>query len=173
MKNLLLLTLLTSFIYASPLQVLPFVSAQKFSGLWYEIARTYNSFQDKCVGSSVEYILNEQNEYEVYNRCFDTKIGGKLIEFNGSAEGVQEKENVAKLDMTYFWIFTKRYEIYYLEEDYSAALVADKELDQLWIMSRTPRIDEKKLQNILALLEGKMDLQRLIYTPQDTQGRYK
>ena len=61
MKNLLLLTLLTSFIYASPLQVLPFVSAQKFSGLWYEIARTYNSFQDKCVGSSVEYILNEQN----------------------------------------------------------------------------------------------------------------
>ena len=43
----------------------------------------------------------------------------------------------------------------------------------LWIMSRTPKVNEEKLQNILTLLEGNMDLKRLIYTPQDTQGRYK
>jgi len=171
MKNLLALIVLTSYMYASALQVVPYVNAQKFSGLWYEIARTYNSFQEKCVGSSVEYILDENNEYEVFNRCFDTKIGGKLIQYNGSAEG--GKENMANIDMTYFWIFTKRYGIYYIQDDYSTALVADKEFDQVWIMSRTPRMDEKKLENILALLEGEMDLKRLIYTPQDAQGRYK
>ena len=173
MKKLFLLFTLAQLLNASQLQVLPFVDVKKFSGLWYEIARTYNSFQDKCVASSVEYVLGEESEYKVYNRCFDTQIGGELIEYSGTAKGVDEKTNVAKLDMTYFWIFTKRYEIYYLEEDFSAALVADEELEQLWIMSRTPKIEEQKLQKILALLENKMDLSRLIYTPQDDKGTYK
>ena len=173
MKNLILIFLFAYSLWASELKVVPYVSPQKFSGLWYEIARTYNSYQDKCVASSVEYILDEENEYEVHNRCFDTTIGGELIEYEGSAESGDDNDNMSKIDMTYFWIFTKRYEIYYLEEDYSSAVVADTELDQLWIMSRTPKIQEQKLQKILALLENKMDLKRLIYTPQDPKGRYK
>ena len=173
MKNLLILILLTQITQASKLQPLDYVDIKKFSGLWYEIARTYNSYQEKCVGSSVEYVLTPENEYDVYNRCFDSAIGGNLIQYNGSAEGAKEKENVSQLDMTYFWIFTQRYNIYYLEDDYSAALVADKELDKLWIMSRKPQINDTKLQNILSLLDGNMDLKRLIYTPQDKEGKYK
>lgn len=165
--------MLVHSLFSAQLEVVPYVSVQKFSGLWYEIARTYNSYQDKCVASSVEYVLDEDNEYEVYNRCFDTVIGGELIAYEGSAESAHDDDNMSKIDMTYFWIFTKRYEIYYLEEDYSIAVVADIELDQLWIMSRTPKIQEKKLQQILALLENKMDLKRLIFTPQDPKGRYK
>ena len=173
MKNLLILILLTQITQASKLQPLDYVDIKKFSGLWYEIARTYNSYQEKCVGSSVEYVLTPENEYDVYNRCFDSAIGGNLIQYNGSAEGAKEKENVSQLDMTYFWIFTQRYNIYYLEDDYSAALVADKELNKLWIMSRKPQINDTKLQNILSLLDGNMDLKRLIYTPQDKEGKYK
>lgn len=173
MKNLFILILLAYSLQASQLQPLKYVNIQKFSGLWYEIARTYNYYQKNCVGSSVEYLLTDEQEYDVYNRCFDTTLDGKLIEYHGSAQGVKEKENVSELDMTYFWIFTKRYNVYYLTDDYSAAVVADGKLDQLWIMSRTPQIDKEKLQNILALLAGKMDLKRLIYTPQDKQGRYK
>ena len=173
MKNLLILILLTQITQASNLQPLDYVNVKKFSGLWYEVARTYNSYQEKCVGSSVEYVLTSENEYDVYNRCFDSAIGGNLIQYNGSAEGAKEKENVSQLDMTYFWIFTQRYNIYYLEDDYSAALVADKELNKLWIMSRKPQINDTKLQNILSLLDGNMDLKRLIYTPQDKEGKYK
>jgi apolipoprotein D and lipocalin family protein len=80
---------------------------------------------------------------------------------------------MSKIDMTYFWIFTKSYGVYYLEDDYSSAVVADSELEQLWIMSRTPKMQEEKLQKILALLENKMNLKSLIFTPQDPKGRYK
>ena len=172
MKNLLILISLLQISNASMLQVVPYVSPQKFSGIWYEIARTQNSYQEGCVASSVEYILQE-NEYEVYNRCFDKKIGGDLIEYEGTAQAAQTQGNMSSIDMTYFWIFTKRYKVFYLEDNYKYALIADSELEQLWIMSRTPKIDEKQLENILALLEGNMDLKRLIYTPQDEQGRYK
>jgi len=173
MKNLTLILLFVHSLFGAQLDVVPYVSVQKFSGLWYEIARTYNSYQDKCVASSVEYVLDENNEYEVYNRCFDTTIGGELIAYEGSAESANSDDNMSKIDMTYFWIFTKSYGVYYLEDDYSTAVVADSEFEQLWIMSRTPKIDENKLKKILALLENKMDLQNLIYTPQDEKGRYK
>ncbi|MFT7005295.1 MAG: apolipoprotein D and lipocalin family protein, partial [Sulfurimonas sp.] len=115
----------------------------------------------------------DESQYEVRNRCFDTTIGGELIEFKGSAEPSDENNNMSKIDMTYFWIFTKRYEVYYLEDDYSTAVVSDSEFEQLWIMSRTPKMQEEKLKKILSLLENKMDLKNLIYTPQDAKGRYK
>ena len=173
MKNIILILLFVSSLMGSALESVPYVDVQKFSGLWYEIARTYNSYQDKCVASSVEYILDENNRYEVKNRCFDTKIGGELIAYEGTAKSALGGANMSKIDMTYFWIFTKRYEIFYLEDDYSSAVVADNALEQLWIMSRTPKMQEQTLKKILALLENKMDVKRLIYTPQDTKGRYK
>lgn len=70
--------MLVHSLFSAQLEVVPYVSVQKFSGLWYEIARTYNSYQDKCVASSVEYVLDENNEYEVHNRCFDTVIGVRM-----------------------------------------------------------------------------------------------
>ncbi len=173
MKSLIFILLFVSSLFGSQLEVVPYVNVQKFSGLWYEIARTYNSYQDKCVASSVEYVLQESNRYEVKNRCFDTKIGGELIEYEGTAKSALGGANMSKIDMTYFWIFTKRYEVLYLEDDYSSAVVSDKELEQLWIMSRTPKMQDATRQKILSLLGSKMDLKRLIFTPQDTNGRYK
>ncbi len=177
MKNLFLTLLCVSYLFAleqkNVLQAVPYVDVQKFSGLWYEIARTYNDYQERCVASSVEYILKNQKEYEIHNRCFDTHIGGRLIEYKGSAESSNDDTNMSKIDMTYFWIFTKRYEVFFLEEDYSSAVVADRKLEQLWILSRSPTIDENALQKIHAVLENVMDLKRLIYTSQDALGRYK
>jgi apolipoprotein D and lipocalin family protein len=173
MKNLLTLLILSASLSASTLQSVAYVSPQKFSGLWYEIARTYNSYQEKCVGSSVEYKLSSANSYDVFNRCFDTTIGGELIEYEGTAQPSGAEANMASIDMTYFWVFTKTYEVFYLEEDYSFAVVADSAFEQVWIMSRTPKIDAEKLQRIVALLQKNMDTKKLIYTPQDEKGRYK
>jgi apolipoprotein D and lipocalin family protein len=173
MKKLLTLIILFTSLMGSNLESVSYVSPKKFSGLWYEIARTYNSYQEKCVASSVEYILRDEREYDVLNRCFDTKIGGELIKYKGTAQPTYANANMSVIDMTYFWVFTKTYEVYYLDEDYSSAVVADSNLEQVWIMSRTPKIEEQKLQKILALLQDKMDLKKLIYTPQDEKGRYK
>lgn len=171
MKYLLLLLILFNS-YASSLETVKYVSPQKFSGLWYEIARTYNFLQDKCVASSVEYILQDKNGYKVYNRCFDTTIGGKLIKFSGTAEAFNEN-NMSKINMTYFWFFSKEYGVYYLEDDYTSALVADENFEDVWIISRKPFMSTKMLQKIEKLLETQIDLQTLIYTPQDKDGRYK
>ena len=169
----LILTLL-SIVTPSSQAVEPvaFVSASKFSGLWYEIARTNNTYQEKCVASTVEYKLVEPLEYKVFNRCFDTVIGGDLIEYSGTAEP-RDGKSMSSIDMTYFWLFTKTYNVYYLEDDYSYAVVADKSFEQVWIMSRTPSMPKEKFSKITEYISAEMNIEELIYTPQDEKGRYQ
>lgn len=143
------------------------VDIKKFSGLWYEIARVENSFQTSCVASSVEYKLQEDNTYDVYNRCFENDLDGKLIEYNGSAK----LEN-NQLFMRYFLVFTTSYQIKYLN-NYQTAVVSNDDYSNLWIMSRVPNIDKNELKKILDDLKNKMDISKLTFTKLDPKGKYK
>ena len=172
MKNLLILLAFSISLYAQNLSPIAYVSPKEFSGLWYEIARTYNSYQEKCVASTVEYRLVEPLEYKVFNRCFDTKIGGELIEYKGVAQP-SEGKSMSSIEMTYFWVFTKTYNVYYLTDDYSYAVVADANFEQVWIMSRKPTMPQERLELVLTLLADAMDTKKLIFTPQDEKGRYR
>ena len=172
MKTLLLTLLITMTVYANGLSPVTYVDDKKFSGLWYEIARTHNDYQKKCVASSVEYQLVEPLKYKVFNRCFDTKIGGELIEYEGTATSFDGK-SMSSIDMTYFWIFTENYQIYYLDDAYNYAVVADETFEQVWIMSRKPIMPQNILDEIKTKLSTVMELKTLIYTPQDEKGKYK
>lgn len=172
MKKIILLIAILNFLYANPPKPAPFVSPERFSGLWYEIARTYNDEQKTCVASSVEYKFIPPMYYEVFNRCFDGAIGADLIEYNGYATPL-ESGNMNKIKMTYYWIFSKIYNVYFVDETYYSALVADERFEHVWIMSREPKLGREKLDKIINLLTDVIDINKLIYTPQDSQGRYK
>lgn len=174
MRSLFLFITVTLTLFAQAPKPVDFVDPKKFSGLWYEIARTYNSHQKDCVASSVEYVLQdaEDNEYLIFNRCFDKEIGGDLIEYKGSAEPT-EASSMSRIDLTYYWVFTKEFRIIYLSSDYQTAVMCDDEMDKVWIMHREPKLAKQNLDTVLAILEPSLDLKRLIYTPQDNKGRYK
>jgi apolipoprotein D and lipocalin family protein len=139
-----LLLLLSTRLFSNTLFPVPHVDIKKFSGLWYEVARTYNDHEKNCVAATVEYKLQEDNTYKIYNRCFEHVIGGDLIEYRGTAES-KDGNSMSKIDMTYYYIFTTEYHVIHLEKDYSAAVVADKDMEQVWVMSRKPELPERKL----------------------------
>jgi apolipoprotein D and lipocalin family protein len=163
------------FIITSPaetIQPVSFVDSKRFSGLWYEIARTYNDYEKDCVAATVEYVLEEENFYRVYNRCFDTTMTGDLILYEGTAEPLSG-DSMHQIEMTYFWIFSQDYTVIYLNEDYSTAIMSDKDFNKLWIMHREPKLSQQRLNKLLSLLDTKMDIKRLIFTPQDPEGKYR
>ena len=48
------------------------VDLKKYAGLWYEIAKIPNSFQDQCAyGTTAEYKIDEDGDIVVTNKCYD------------------------------------------------------------------------------------------------------
>lgn len=148
-----------------------YVDPINFSGLWYEIARTYNSFEDGCVAATVEYRLFEPLKYEVLNRCFKGDIGEQLVTYEGTATPLRGN-SMSQIEKTYFWIFSKDYRVIYLD-NYKTAVMVDEEMENVWIMNREPFLNEEALDSIVYMLSKYMDTSKLIYTPQDKNGRYK
>lgn len=170
MMKIVILLLCSLTLWSSTTPALPFVSTKSFSGLWYEIARTYNDYEKNCVAATVEYTLVNSNKYDVTNRCFENVIGGELIVYRGSGKTF-ENNLASKLKLTYFWVFSREYHIIHWEENY--AVMSSPDYQNLWIMSRTPSMPKAKLQAILAKLNPLMDIKHLIFTPQDPKGRYQ
>ncbi len=149
-------------LYAKSPQSVNFVDPKLFSGTWFEIARTYNYFEKNCLAPTVEYKLIEDNEFKVFNRCYDKNDKNNIIQYEGKAVP-KEKGSMSKIDMTYFYIFTSEYKILYLN-NYQTAVMASSDFENIWIMSKSKSIKKDELNKILKFLDSFMDISKLIYS---------
>ncbi len=129
------------------LEVVGAVDLSRYVGRWYEIARLPNRFEKKC-GDSVTatYTLRSDGKVDVVNRC--RKANGEYTTAAGKAKIVDKKTN-AKLKVTFFWPFYGDYWILDLGPNYEYAVVGAPNRDYLWILSRTPQLNEQLYQRLL------------------------
>lgn len=124
-----------------PLDVVANVDLDRYAGKWYEIARYPNSFERGCVGVTADYTPQDDGRIDVVNTCFDATLDGPVSSIRGTARVVDTTSN-AKLKVTFFWPFEGDYWIIDLDEEYRYAVVGDPGRTFLWILSRTPQMDE-------------------------------
>ena len=150
-----------------PLEVVPSVNIEKYMGTWYEIARYPNKFQkDNCVATHVEYSLRPDGKVKVRNSCHRGSVDGKEVSIEGKAWSV-DKETNAKLKVQFFWPFRGDYWVIQLDKDYKYAVVGHPKRTYLWILSRTPALDEATYSAIVQkLVEQGYDPNKMIITPQ-------
>ena len=68
-----------------PLRVVPSVDLPRYAGLWYEVARLPNRFEEKCAGDvTAEYTPKGADRLKVVNRCL--KRDGERTEAVGDAK---------------------------------------------------------------------------------------
>jgi len=149
-----------------PLSTVENVDIQKYLGKWYEIALLPNSFEEGCHCTTAEYALIDSTTIKVVNTCNQDSSTGEIDQANGKAFVVDGSNN-SKLKVQFFWPFKGDYWILELGADYEYALVGSPSREYLWILSRTPKLDENIINRLKSIAEKKgFDTSKMIYTDQ-------
>ena len=136
---------------------------QRYLGKWYEIARFDFTFERNLSQVTAEYSMNKDGSVQVVNRGFnyaknDWQQAVGRARFRGSPR-------VGALEVSFFGPFYGGYNIIALDENYEYALVAGKDLNYLWILSRTSTMPSDILTEYLILAESLgFDIDNLVWT---------
>lgn len=136
------------------LTTVPSVDLGRYAGTWYEMARLPMWFQRHCVDAIATYTLRTDGFVGVHNKCV-TGEGG-IEQADGTATVVDTKTN-ARLIVVFDNWFTRlfgtfregNYWILDLDPEYRTALVGTPDRRYLWILSRTPVLDEATYQRLV------------------------
>lgn len=162
------LSLLLSGCGGYPKNVTPIqqFDVNKYLGKWYEIARLDHSFERGLEQVSAEYTLLENGRVKVVNRGFSTQKNewkeaiGKAYLAGETGEGF--------LKVSFFGPFYSSYVIFGLDEqDYQYAYISGPSLSYLWLLSRTPQIEDDVMGHFVETAKEKgFDTEKLIYVLQ-------
>jgi lipocalin len=131
------------------LTTVPNVDLEKYAGKWYEIARLPNSFEKGLVCCTAEYSLRPDGKISVNNRGVRDDGSGKVSSIKGKA-WVPDPTEPGRLKVQFFWPFAAGYYIFHLDqENYQYVLVGNPSRKYLWILARTPEIDDMLYQELV------------------------
>jgi len=136
----------------------------RYLGTWYEIARLDHPFERGLEQVTAEYSMRADGGVRVVNRGFSPREG-KWREAVGRAYFVRDPGE-GYLKVSFFGPFFGSYIIFGLDTArYRYAFVAGPDTSYLWLLARTPEIDDSVLQRFLARAgELGFDTGALIYT---------
>ena len=173
LRNKFLLLGLSFVLSACNIQTVDYVDVPRYMGLWYQIASNPTEFSGDLVGVTAEYSLREDGVVDVKNSGFLGSFAGPLIQIEGEAV-VFDTETNASLIVNFPGqpqSTEPNYLIVILDEiDYQYAVVTNPMGESLFILNRSPQMDEDLYQNILSHLEAVgIDTSLLVLTPQPAQ----
>ena len=140
-----------------PLTTVDQVDLNRYAGLWYEVAKIPNSFQDQCAyGTTAEYKIQKDGSIQVINKCYDEN--GEPDIADGVANIVDKKTN-SKLEVSFVSFLGIRpfwgdYWIIGLDENYEWAVIGTPGRKYGWILSRTPTLPNETMQEIFDILKS-------------------
>ena len=149
------------------------VDLPRYMGTWYEIARLPMRHEpEDGTDISATYALQDDGSVEVRNRM---RRNGEVDESVGRATAIDESGS--RLEVSFLpeglrWIpFTKGdYWIIAIDPGYTTALVGSPDRKYLWLLARTPELDEVTRNHYCAIARQQgFDLGPLIRTPHTGQ----
>jgi apolipoprotein D and lipocalin family protein len=155
----------------TPLETVATVELDRYLGRWYEIASYPAWFQRGCTATTAEYSRRPDGAIRVVNSCRKGSLDGRVKVAEGKATVADPTSN-ARLKVSFFWPFAGDYWIIDLDPEYRWAVVGEPRRNYLWILSRTPAMDEATYQAIVSRLPDRgYDPGRLHRTLQATFGQ--
>ncbi len=135
---------------------------ERYLGTWYEIARYDHKFERGLVGVTANYSFRDDGKIKVLNSGYKKTLNGKRSEAVGKAR-IPNPEEPAKLKVSFFLFFYADYFVLELDDNYKWAAIGSSSDNYLWILSRTPQMDESQYNELLNKLANRgYDVSKLI-----------
>ena len=120
----------------------------RYLGKWYEISRYDHKFERGLVGVTATYSFREDGKIKVVNSGYKNTLNGQKSEAIGKAK-IPNPSISSKLKVSFFWFFYGDYFVLELDENYKWAVIGSSSDKYLWILSRTPQMDDGLYDEIL------------------------
>ena len=138
----------------------------RYAGLWHEIYRYPNRFEEGCAAVTATYAVLDETRVAVTNRC--TRDGEETV-----AEGVARRTGEATLEVRFAPAFLAAlpmvwgdYWVLALEGDYEGALVGSPDGKYLWVLARSAAPDEAMISRLVEAAAARgYDTEALMRTP--------
>lgn len=154
------------------LATIPSLDVPRYMGTWYEIAKYPNRFQKKCISNTrADYSAQADGKVRVLNRC-TTKEGDVSAAIGearqiGASTSPKLEVRFAPAWLSFIPLVWGNYWVIDLDPAYQLVAVSEPKREYLWVLSRTPEVNAKTYDELLARLEKKgFDLGKLERTPQ-------
>jgi apolipoprotein D and lipocalin family protein len=156
----------------APLAPIAKLDVPRYMGAWYEIAKFPNRFQKKCASNTVAtYSPLPDGTLQVDNRCrtangeLDQAVG--VARQVGAADSPKLKVRFAPRALSFLPMVWGDYWVIDLDPAYSLAAVSEPKREYLWILSRTPTVDQASYNALLArLAQQGLNINKLVPTDQ-------
>jgi apolipoprotein D and lipocalin family protein len=149
-----------------PIRTVPHVDLERFMGDWYVIANIPTFVEEGAHNAIESYRLDDDGTIATTFTFRAGSFDGEEKRYTPRGFVVDDGSN-AVWGMQFVWPFKGDFRIVYLSEDLTQTVIGREKRDYVWIMARTPSIDEADYQRIVALLadEG-YDVQQIRKVPQ-------
>jgi apolipoprotein D and lipocalin family protein len=133
---------------AQSVNAVPKLDLDRYMGTWYEVARYPAKPENHCLSDAeVLYALGDKkNTFQVVISC--------TIKDNNSdfwnTKGKIDKAGDGELKMSHFVLFSKKYWVLAIGQDYEWVLVGSPNHKSLWVLSRTTTLKPEVLAEIEA-----------------------
>ena len=123
------------------------LDVDRYMGRWYEIARYDHSFERHMEYCMAQYTLLPNGKILVENTGIDSRDGRYKIVDGKAKLG----SHPGQLRVSFFLFFYSDYNILALDPNYEWALIGSNSPKYLWILSRTSKLPDVVLNEILAI----------------------
>lgn len=127
---------------------------ERYLGKWYEIARMDHSFERGLSRVTAEYSMREDGGVRVLNKGY-SKAEDEWSDAEGKAYFVGET-TTGHLKVSFFGPFYASYVIAMLDQNnYQYAFITGPDTDYLWLLARTPEVNESIRQSFIDFAQAK------------------
>ncbi|MBN2625646.1 MAG: lipocalin family protein [Spirochaetales bacterium] len=143
-----------------------YVDMERFMGDWYVIGLIPTVFEKDIANGVENYSRRENGEIRVrYSFRKKSPQGKEKVMFQRG--WIVDSATNAEWEVSPLWPLRLPYYVLELGENYDYTVIGTNNFDYLWIMSRTPSIEESLLEDIIRRMEKRgYDRERILFMDQ-------